>query len=73
MNMVINAVRRMLALNSARERRWNRLGDSHGDPEEDIDIKDGDVGRIGEVFEKTPYGSHRKSAAQTPNHGLNED
>jgi hypothetical protein len=49
------------------------LGDSHEDPEEEVDIKSGDMRRVGEVFEKAPDGTERKSSAETPEHGLNDD
>ena len=49
------------------------LGESHEDPEEDVDINCGDMRGVGEVFQKAPDGADRKSAAETPEHRLNDD
>src|ERR1700677_406313 len=49
------------------------LRDCHEDPEEDIDIKGGEMRCVGEVFQKAPDREDRESSAETPEHGLNED
>src|SRR5271154_2690619 len=49
------------------------LRDRHEDPEEDVDIKGGEMRCVGEVFQKAPDGEDRESSAETPEHGLNED
>ena len=50
-----------------------RLGDSHEDPEEDIDVKGGEMRCLGKVFEKAPDCGDGESSAEAPEHGLNED
>jgi hypothetical protein len=49
------------------------LRNSHEDPEEDVDIKSGDMRGIGEVFQKAPDGAEGKGSAESPEHGLNDD
>jgi hypothetical protein len=49
------------------------LRDSHEDPEEEEDVKSGEMRCVGEVFQKTPDGTDRKSPTKTPEHRLNDD
>jgi hypothetical protein len=49
------------------------LRDSHEDPEEEEDVKGGDMRGLCEVFEGAPDAAEGECCTETPEHGLNEN